>query len=330
MTKDSLRIGIIGCGAVVETFYLPAIKRIKKLKITAFVDKNLERARKLRIGLNQQIIVSSEYKEIISKVDIVIIALPHFLHAPVAMFFLENKIHVLCEKPMALNPTQAKEMIKTEVDNNVKLAIGMMRRQFSVTTKIREIVQSNYLGNIITFDYEEGFLYDWPVQSKFIFDRNQAGGGVLIDMGAHVVDLLVYLFKQFGKIKITDYFDDNYGGVEANCNFNLKIGHIKGRLELSNNRRLRNTFIIKFTKGYLEIPSGSLTDLVISKDDKKEIFTTSENFIDAFYKQINYFIDAIIADSSGYVSGTDVLPSIELINFCYKNKKQIYEPWYAI
>ncbi len=330
MRKVVFKIGIIGCGAVVEAFYLPAIQRIKKLKITALVDKNLNRARKLRGGLNQQIFVTTEYKEIISKVDIVIIALPHFLHAPVSLFFLKHKIHVLCEKPMALNPTQAKEMIKTEVDNKVKLAIGMMRRQFSVTAKIKKIIQSNYLGKIISFDYEEGFPYDWPVQSKFIFDKNQAGGGVLIDMGAHVVDLLVHLFRPFGELKIADYRDDNYGGVEANCIFNMIVGDIKGRIELSNDRRLRNTFRINFTKGLLELPSGGLTDMRISIDNKKETFITTETFIDAFYKQLNEFIRAIYTNSSKYVAGKDVLTSIELIHYCYKNKKQIYEPWYTV
>lgn len=329
MRKNNLRIGIIGCGAVVEKFHLPAISKVKNVKITAFIDKDIKRAKKLSAD-KKDAFIGSNYKDITSKIDIALIALPHFLHAPVSITFLKHRVHVFCEKPMALIPSEAKEMIKIADLNHVKLGIGMMRRHFTVYGKITEIIQTNYLGSVKSFDYEEGFPYDWPIQSKFIFDKKQAGGGVLIDMGAHAVDLIVYLFGQFGNIKITDYFDDSHGGVEANCNLNLKIDKIKGRLELSNDRRLRNTFIIRFTKGYLEIPSGSLTDLVISKNGKKEIFSTSENFIDAFYKQMNYFIDSINTNSSNYVSGTDAYPSIELINFCYKNINQFYEPWYTI
>lgn len=330
MNTNILRLGIVGCGAVTETFYLPAIKRLKHSKLTVLVDKNLDRARKLKTKLGKDIFITNDYEKIAPEIDMVIVALPHFLHAPVTISFLSKKIHVLCEKPMAINLTEAKEMIQYADKNNVKLAIGMMRRQFSITKKIKEIIESDYLGKITTFDYEEGFPYDWPVQSKFIFDKNQAGGGVLIDMGAHVVDLLVYLFSQLGKPEITDYRDDNHGGVEANCIFNMRISKMNGRVELSNDRRLRNTFIITFTKGKLELPSGGVQNLSISKNNNEEIFTTEETYIDAFYKQLEDFVNAITSGTGDFVSGKEVLSSMNLIDYCYKNKKQLYEPWYTI
>lgn len=332
-SKDSknktFKLGIVGCGAVVEKFHLPAIGRIKNIKISAVVDKDIKRAKKISSSLGN-VFISSNYHDILSKVDIALIALPHFLHAPVSIAFMKQEVHVFCEKPMAVNPKEAKEMIRVATENNVKLSIGMMRRQFAIVKKTKELIESGYLGKIKSFDYEEGFPYDWPIYSKFIFDKKQAGGGVLMDMGAHVVDLLVYLFGKFGEIKVIDYLDDNYGGVEANCRINIKIGNIKGRVDLSNDRKLRNTFIIKFTNGYLELPSGGLTDLVISKSRVKEIFKSDETFADAFYKQMSNFTKAIFDDSSIFVSGKDALPSVEMINSCYIGKKQIYESWYSV
>src|SRR5215212_3946487 len=101
VNSENLRLGVIGCGTVVETAYLPASRDMSGAKIVALADKNIERARDLgaRYGVSTCV---DNYRELPSDLDGVIIALPHYLHAPVAIEFLNRQAAVLVEKPLAL------------------------------------------------------------------------------------------------------------------------------------------------------------------------------------------------------------------------------------
>src|SRR5262245_14958117 len=91
--KNRRRIGIIGCGAVTEVCHLPAARHSQSVDISVLVDLDLTRARSL--GEQYGAAYYSDYTTIFEKVDGVIIATPHYLHAPVATAFLERNIPVL-------------------------------------------------------------------------------------------------------------------------------------------------------------------------------------------------------------------------------------------
>lgn len=324
--SKTIKIGVIGCGAAVEKLHLRALKKIEKIRIWALVDKNLRRARLLQKKFNAKKITNN-YQKTLKELDIALIALPNYLHAPVSIDCLKNGVHVFCEKPMAINPDEAKEMIKAAYLNKRKLGIGMVRRYFEVNQRIKQLLASNYLGEIKSFDYEEGAPFDWPLQSTYAFNKKQAGGGVLIDIGSHVIDLIVWLLGKPSKI---NYQDDSRNGVEANCQVNLEVKNIKGRVELSRNRTLRNTFQIHCQKGNLEIPSGGLTNLLIKKNKHQEKFTSQETFEDCILKELSDFVIAVRDNTNYFISGEEVIDSIRVIDYCYSHKKQIHEPWSEI
>src|SRR6266536_3703994 len=88
-----------------------------------------------------------------------------------------------------------------------------------------------------------GFVYNWPVASGFFFSKEQAGGGVLVDTGSHMLDLLLWWLGDV--IDVVEYRDDSLGGVEAECWLSLVLqtptGPVQGNIILSRLRKLRNT-----------------------------------------------------------------------------------------
>jgi predicted dehydrogenase len=179
-----LRLAIIGCGAVTNMLYVPALQKIAdRCQVVAVVDKDINRAKKTASALGTEIITEN-YKSLLdnSKIDAAIVALPHFLHAPITIDLLNAGINVICEKPMAQNLEEARKMIEIQKDTGKILAIGLFRRFYPSVQMIREIIKRNLLGPVKRFLWLEGEeKYSWPAQSAFFFNRKQAGGGVLID-----------------------------------------------------------------------------------------------------------------------------------------------------
>src|SRR3990172_6682819 len=120
-------IAVIGCGAITETFYLPAFKHCAHLfRQLILVDSDLERAR----GLGQQFQVTNyltDYRDILGLVDGVIIAVPHHLHYSISKDLLTAGVHVLCEKPLAQTGPEAKEMIRLADENGVTISVNNTR-----------------------------------------------------------------------------------------------------------------------------------------------------------------------------------------------------------
>jgi len=94
------------------------------------------------------------------------------------------------------------------------LAVGHFRRFFPSTKMVKEILDAALLGAVRSFRFLDGEIYNWPARTASPFDRAEAGGGVLIDIGAHTLDLLLWWLGNEAEVL---YQDDALGGVEANC-----------------------------------------------------------------------------------------------------------------
>ena len=106
MIGDVPRMALIGCGAIAESFHVPALESRSTLRGRVVpVDPNIDRAERMarRLGASR---VASDYREVLGSVDGVIVATPHSQHVPIALECLRQKIHVLCEKPVAETPEQ--------------------------------------------------------------------------------------------------------------------------------------------------------------------------------------------------------------------------------
>lgn len=298
------------------------------------VDKNLKRAETLASKFDVAK-VTDDYWEIIREVDAAILALPHDLHAPVAMDLLNRGIHVLVEKPMALSIAECKAMISAAKQSGATLAVGLMRRFLPAHQLAKKLISNGFLGRIKSFDVREGIIYSWPVASDFFF-RRETGGGVLADTGAHTLDTLLWWL---GDYESFEYFDDNMGGVEANCKIHLKMKNgAEGVVELSRTRNLRNTAIIRGEKAALEVqmlgsqisiqPNGVNAKVIGNAIDNQHAELKKSQSVEELMKaQLEDWVEAIQNKREPYVTGKEACKSIALIEACHKNRKPLEMSW---
>jgi len=166
----------------IRAFSYPIASTSEEVEISILVDKNIWRVKELANKFDIKN-VSDDYRQVIGKVDAAILAVPYHLHAPIAIDLLNNGIHVLVEKPMALSLAECNSMISVAEQSGAILTVGLIRRFLHLTQFAKQIIENNILGNIKTFDFQEGGIYNWPAESDFFFHKETDGGGVLIDTG---------------------------------------------------------------------------------------------------------------------------------------------------
>ena len=345
MTK--VRTALIGCGAVAQVLYKKAIKRLAdEIELIGVVDLKKPNADKI---LNEfpKARYFSDYNELLqmNSLDAAIIALPHKLHAPIAIQYLGKGINVLVEKPMATNHAEAEKMINAADDSGKILQVGYFRRYFRATRSIREIIENQILGKVVSFEFVEGENYSWPAASDSFFSFDSAGGGVLIDAGAHTTDLLLWWFGDYADI---DYYDNGQEtGVESDlvADIIMKSG-AKGRLRMSRSTPLANKYRIEFEKGWIVwncddvnhfemgAHSCALPCNVNTTFSCEPTMTITDGrsdalpgFFDYFTLQLQKFVQSIKDNIKPEVDGTEGARNIKFIEDCYRTRKILSEPW---
>ena len=332
MPPSKLRLAIIGCGAATEIVHLPALAKIG-LKPVLLVDRNLERAeflaKQFQIGG-----VSEDYHANNGEFDAAIVAVPHHIHSPVTVDLLGLGVHVLVEKPMAMNAAEALPMKTTAERTAAILAVGMFWHFRPIQSWVKAGLDAGFLGEIESFDFQEGSVFDWPIVSNFTFVK-ETGGGVLLDTGAHVIDMLIWWL---GEVVESAYWDDSLGGVEANCEMNLTLASgVNGFVTLSRSRNLRNTAIIKGTEGEIEVglstdrlKANPLSLLKFKAGNQKGNQLGTHKNVDFFELQLLDWINAIETGRRPSVSVEETTRSIALIESMQAHRQTMEHPWPAL
>ncbi len=188
------KVGIIGCGNIFPMHAI-SLKNIKGVKIQAVCDIKINRA----VAQSQKYNCNyyCDYREMLSResLDAVHILTPHYLHAAIAIYAAKKKINILVEKPMALNPTQAEQMIEAAKKNKVKLGVIFQNRYNPAAKLISARLKSGALGKFVaarlTLCWHKPDEYYSKSEWKGTWEKE--GGGVVIDQAIHSFDLLRYL-----------------------------------------------------------------------------------------------------------------------------------------
>lgn len=322
MEPEKLKVGIIGCGAVSELAHLPALTKHPLIIINALVDKNEERARVIaeKFCLNRYY---SDYEDIYGEVDIALIALPHNLHAKSTIDFLQHNINVLCEKPMAPSVSECKSMIEACEKSNAKLMISHQRRFMSNILFAKKMIDNGSLGDITEYNCNVGAKFRWPTQTGFYFKKEEAGGGVLIDMGVHVIDLLLWFFSD---VEDVHYQAQDIMGKGVEDNVSISLTHknsVNGQVALSRTELLDNNLLIKGNYGWMNI--GIFDTTLFEFESKKSKVSLGPGKLQVkmknnnpFRDQITHFVDCIKSNKEPLVSGIDGMKVIEVVERCYK------------
>jgi predicted dehydrogenase len=334
---ERLRIAILGCGAITKSRHLPAVLAHPAVQLTALVDIDVGRATSLAQLQHADCRITGDYRSVLGEVDAIINALPNHLHAPIILDALNAGVHVLCEKPLATSSADARACCELAKQKGLILAVGMNRRFQSSSLILRSILEEGLLGSLQDYDCQYGGLYDWETTSGFYFSKAQAGGGVLIDYGVHLLDTLV---DWFGPVVRLEYEDDDWGsGIEANALLDLyhqgSYGEIHGQMRLSRTYELPNRLLVHGSECWSESPASDTEIVLLHRCLAGQDVTMTlrrpepdRGFLsNSFYKQLENFVRSVQGTELAVVDGWQALSVIELIEQCYAQRRRIPEPW---
>jgi predicted dehydrogenase len=192
---ERLRVGILGCGAVAG-FHAGRLATLDEVRIVGLVDPNPQSIERLRQRVSLDGVPAfAEPAELYkaAEVDAVVIATPHTLHHPMIMRALERGLHVLCEKPLACTPEEARDIAGAAAASGLTVTIGYQRHFDPGYLYMRDVIERGDLGELRAVSITCGQHWDEWTRSGWRQVPELSGGGMLMDTGSHMVDLLCWL-----------------------------------------------------------------------------------------------------------------------------------------
>jgi predicted dehydrogenase/nucleoside-diphosphate-sugar epimerase len=340
------RVAVVGCGAVTKASLLPVLAGHDRIEVVALVDRDIARARDLAQAYKVPRYHSDALALGKDEIDGVVLATPPAHHAAATLAMVEQGIHVFVEKPMAIGTADAEAMVDAADKAGVVLAVGLYRRLLPVSRLLRGMLDSEMLGRPLWVDIEEGGEYSWELATLSVLSRAGGGGGVLIDLGTHLLDQLFFVLP--GEASVTRFADNARGGVETDCELELALqtrwGVVPARVELSRTRQLRGTIQVACQHGMLELTRGDFGTLLVHgrPDSVTDPVTGQLRPISiaarwgdegesvgykAFRAEFDDWIDAIGTGRDPQLSGRSVLPVVRTVDACYASAGRLVEPW---
>jgi predicted dehydrogenase len=293
----TVKWGIIGCGDVVLKKSAPSFQHAEGAKIVAAADKDRERAE----AFGRQFGVSRTYfdaEDLLSdpEVDAVYIATPPNLHYPHVIAAARMRKHVLCEKPMALTVTHCREMIEACDRSGVKLMVAYYRRFWPQTLLMKRLIEEGEIGEVVSARTQMtgNVMFEPEPVRRWKLNPAVSGGGFLMDVGCHRIDLLMFLI---GEVQDVTAFTDR----------------VNWEYEVDNS----SSFILRFRRGALA--TGSFNWTVNYFSDDFEIIGTQAKIIaspfggDKIYLQRHKETKEIATPSPAYTHAGLIAQANEVI-----------------
>jgi predicted dehydrogenase len=197
--STELRVGIIGCGGIAGGKHLPSLTKLSAVKMIAFCDIVEERAvsKAEKYGVKGAK-VYTDYRKMLEteKLDVVHVCTPNISHAEITVAALEAGCHVMCEKPMAKTAAGARLMAEAAKRTGKKLSIGYQNRFRADSKYLKSFCDAGGLGEVYFAKAHALRRRAVPTWGVFL-DEEAQGGGPLIDIGTHALDLTLWMMNNY-------------------------------------------------------------------------------------------------------------------------------------
>lgn len=193
------KIAIIGCGGIANGKHMPSLKKLDNVQMVAFCDIIPERAEEAKAKYGtEDAKVYSDYKELLKdgSIDIVHVCTPNDSHAEITIAALESGKHVMSEKPMAKTAVDARRMVEAAKRTGKKLTVGYNNRFRSDSQYLKQLCEDGTLGDIYYAKAHAIRRRAVPTWGVFL-DEEKQGGGPLIDIGTHALDLTLWMMNNY-------------------------------------------------------------------------------------------------------------------------------------
>lgn len=195
----TVKVGIIGCGGIANGKHMPSLAKLETVEMIGFCDVVTERAQnaKEQFGTPKAKVYTS-YEEMLAdtEIEVIHVCTPNSSHAEISVAAMEAGKHVMCEKPMAKTTEEARSMIETSKRTGKKLTIGYQNRFRTDSRYLHEVCEAGELGEIYLGKAKAIRRRAVPTWGVFL-DEEAQGGGPLIDIGTHALDLTLWMMNNY-------------------------------------------------------------------------------------------------------------------------------------
>lgn len=288
---ETIKWGIVGSGNIAHKFAAD-MEQVVDGEIHAIASRSGEKAEKFaaEFGIPRKY---SSYEKLAADPDIqaVYIATPHQDHYRSTLLMLRNKKAVLCEKPLAVNSMQAKEMIRVARENDTLLMDALWSVLLPGMLQVKEWINDGYLGELKLITSEFGFTSEINPEGR-LYNPDLAGGA-LLDIGIYTILLPFWIFQSKPeRLQAVSMMTET--GVDEQTAVNMyfpggRMGHAISGI----NTPLSNVSTIYGTKGYIRMPEYWKAEKIwLKTEDKEEYFedTRTTSGYDFEAREVNRLI----------------------------------------
>ena len=227
---SELRVGIVGAGSIARARHIPQFQNHPQSTVVAIADVSDEAIGRAKSEFNIPFGYTDYHAMFESEnLDAISICTPNKFHAPVAIAALRHGFHVLCEKPMALNAAEAREMTRVAEETGKILYVAYRYRFQPNAQAAKRIVDAGELGEI--YMIRVNALRRRGIPSWGVFtDKEMQGGGALVDFGVHLLDVALWLAGSPHVVEVSGV-TSNRLGTRPNVNLWGPWGHERFNVE---------------------------------------------------------------------------------------------------
>ena len=335
-----IKWGVIGCGGIAYRRTIPGMMLSENSELVAVMDTNFDAAVKTKEEFGAKY-AFDKFEDLLAleEIDAVYIATPVFCHKEQAIAAAKAGKHILLEKPMGLTIEESKEIAEFCKENGVKLGVGLMMRFSAYHQKMKEIISQGALGNIVSMRAQ---LTCWYPEIPGNWRQNKAlsGGGALMDMGIHCIDLLQYIsgtkaekVSCFAGNQTFNYSADdsaallmkmdNGATAYVDANFNIPDNAARCRIEFYGTKGsiLAEGTISQVETGKIELTVSDDSAGYNAQQNREEERGTSNVEVvtgNMYEKEISSFANAIINNTEPEITADDAIFVQKIVEKAYE------------
>jgi len=326
--ENKVRFALVGAGGIGQS-YAQAFRGSADAELVAVADVRAEAARAMAECSGCPSFDSHEAMSADGPgFDAVVVCTPPDTHEEISVHFLEAGVHVLCEKPFALDVAGARRMHEASRRAGVRLTMASKFRYVDDVSRAKSIVASGILGEIIL--YENAFTSRVNMASRWNARPEVSGGGVLIDNGSHSVDLMRYFLGPLAEVQVVEGKRVQGLAVEETALIFVRSeGGVMGRIDLSWSLSKDDEYYLRIFGAYGTIFVGWKRSMFRqSTSSDWTVFGDGYDKIQALRNQVQNFARAIRGEEMLRITAEDAVASVEVIEGAYKALRR--ENWLSV
>ena len=324
-----IKWGVIACGGIADRRTLPGMMLSETAELVAVMDVNPDFAEKCRVKYGAKYAFTN-YEELLAldEIEAVYIASPVFCHKDQALAAAKAGKHILLEKPMGLTVADSEEIIAACDTAGVKLGIGFMMRYHAYHQAIKQVIAEGRIGEIVSMRAQFTCWYP-EMENCWRQDKTLSGGGALMDMGIHCIDLLQYLSGLeavecvgFAQHQTFNYSADDSASVLMKMN-NGALAYVDANFNIPDAAAKGSIVAI----GTLSQVEGGTVEILACPDAKGydaqqdrslvEPINLEVEFGNMYTKELDAFANAIINGEEPPVNGKNTIAVQKIIESVY-------------